>query len=171
MRSARRMSIPATARPRRRSRAAFRATRLSNAACVPAPGRRLSSRCRSPIRRANSMSCRRTQRKSLCSWSRTAAAIWHAPGRRRLHGARLPDADPVASCAMDSMTSSRDDDSSAVRFGADERYAIPDALAQGGYGTADRAPGKRSFLRACNGAGHSRHLAGVAQFSEPRPSQ
>lgn len=40
--------------------------------------------------------------------------------------------DPAASDAMDPMTFSRGGDSTVVKFGADERYAIPDALVRGG---------------------------------------
>jgi hypothetical protein len=39
---------------------------------------------------------------------------------------------PVASDATESMTHSRDGDTTVVKFGADERYAIPDALVRGG---------------------------------------
>ena len=39
---------------------------------------------------------------------------------------------PVASDATESMAHSHDGDTTAVKFGADERYAIPDALVRGG---------------------------------------
>ena len=39
---------------------------------------------------------------------------------------------PVASDAIETMTHSRDRDTTVVKFGADERYAIPDALVRGG---------------------------------------
>jgi hypothetical protein len=38
---------------------------------------------------------------------------------------------PVASDATEPMAHSRDGDATVVRFGADERYAIPDALVRG----------------------------------------
>jgi hypothetical protein len=40
--------------------------------------------------------------------------------------------DPTASDSMDPMTSAREGDSTIVKFGADERYAMPDALVRGG---------------------------------------
>ena len=40
--------------------------------------------------------------------------------------------DPTASDSTDPMTFARDGDSTVVKFGADERYTIPDALVRGG---------------------------------------
>jgi len=39
---------------------------------------------------------------------------------------------PVASDSAEAMSSTRKDDVTTVRFGADERYEIPDALLTGG---------------------------------------
>jgi hypothetical protein len=40
--------------------------------------------------------------------------------------------DPMASDATEAMTFAREGDSTTVKFGADERYALPDALVRGG---------------------------------------
>jgi len=40
--------------------------------------------------------------------------------------------EPAASDAMEAMTFAREGDSTVVKFGADERYALPDALVRGG---------------------------------------
>ena len=61
----------------------------------------------------------------------TATAEIRAPGaavRRIL----FVGGTPAASDAMQAMTHSREGDSTIVRFGAEERYLIPDALIRGG---------------------------------------